>query len=97
MTIPAGMLTETVKFTSNDGSLTFTRKAALNSFEQEADAPEYRLWGLAVTVRYDSDTKRIKAKDFMEYGGFRYTVEEVRTRRQERLIDVSGGSRRVAS
>ena len=94
MTIPAGMLTEVVTFVNNAQTVRTTRRAALNTTTQAADLPEFREFRFSVTVRYDSYTRAVKPKDFIEWQGGRYTIEEVQIRKHERLVDVIAGSRK---
>ena len=94
MTIRAGMLNERVSFRKNDGSRAFTRKAYVNSGYAQLAAPTYDDYDILITVRYDSETKALVPKDFFVYEGWRYTIDKVDLRKRERLVDITGGSRK---
>ena len=94
MTIPAGMLDETIDFISNDGSTRFKRKGRVNSYGQTQDTPEFSDYQFNATIRYDSETKTITDKWSCVWDGYLYQVESVSIRKTDRLIDIRGGSRR---
>ena len=89
MTIPAGMLTESINFKPR-GRANYPRRAHVNNYSQRTDEPLFSDIELMGTVRYDSETKALREGDLFDYDNSEYKITTITTRRHDRLIDIRG-------